>query len=201
MAENQDPSVMNIELNRTPVTLQFNKQSKVFVSAIRFSAPEQRKWLNDKYFEYRDAMMDVDKETVVGGLDNYEIVAKSMLPAEITERGMDMLAGRKIDKRFPEYRQLNIMQALLKDMLDQMPVESKQRLNPDLVELFEEMHDYVELVRKENKVRKEAYQKNPEINYVTIQDEFKRQQELFAGGAHEVHGPGFVTSRQDAERR
>lgn len=201
MSEVADPSRMNAELLRVPVTLQFNKTSRAFVSIIRFAHPAQRQWLDEKYFEYRDVELDIDKETIIGNLDKFEIVQKSMLPQEILESGLDMIAGRKIDKRFPEYRQLNIMSSLFKEILDRMPAEQKAALPPALIEQFEEMRDYVELVRHENRIRKESMKTNPEINYISLQDEAKRQQELFAGGAHEVHGPGFVTARQDANRR
>lgn len=181
MQELADPGEMNYGLNRVPVTLQFNKKSGAFITYIRFSSPDQKQYLNLQYSTYVDVEMDTDKETVVGNVENFKIVPTAEMPTAVYERHLDGQAQAKIEKSYSIQKQLDIMSNLLDRLSSIIP-------NGDELEEFKEMRSYIELVQSENALRKKVMMSTEEVEYITYEEENKRQEAKLAGGLSEYHG-------------
>lgn len=181
----QDPGKIGAGFNRVPVTLQFNKESGEFITFILFQNPEQREYLNKQYYIFHEAVMDVEKETVIGTADNYRIAQLSMLPMKVYERQMLNGAEAKINKKYPVSLRLEIVaKALAAHMGDNAPNE------------LLEMNDYIDLVHNTMETRIRGVQNRTDVQYITIKEELELEQRQLAGGAHELHGPRTVPQRQ-----
>lgn len=179
-----DPGKMNSGINRIPVILQFNKESGAFITYIMLANPQQRAYLNNQFYNYVDVMMDPDKEGVVGKFDDFKIILLSMIPPKVYERYYDAMAQSKIEKKYSTQQQLDILTASMVKLFNSLGKECEE---------LEEMKSYIDAVQRDNNVRKSGAINNPEIEFISYQEEARIQQQQLAGGAHELHGPKSVS--------
>lgn len=148
------------ELNQQPRIIQFNKLTREFITLM--SPVEDMSLLNQVNYEYSDeVMIDEDNEVVVGNADSWEVKAIADLPFEVKESDLNILARERILKSYPMESQLNILGDVLEKVADANAIECED---------LKAMNDFIDEVRRVNKLRKEYYANSDEFTYVSDAD-------------------------------
>jgi hypothetical protein len=160
-----------------PAWAQFNKITGVF-TGIYQKVPLET--LNQEYFDYVEIEIDSIRQHVVGTKDNFEIVDRAEEAQVIHEIAMNNQAQGKIDKKYPIYKRLDIIDRVLSLLCEKLDVNDSE---------FFEMQDYIKEVQHTNELIKEAIANDPAYNYVSIQQQLEKMDAQIEGGLHEYFGP------------
>lgn len=148
------------DLNQQPRIIQFNKLTREFITVL--SPVEDMSYLNHTNYVYSDeVMIDEDNEVVVGNADSWEITAIADLPFEVKEDDLNTLARERIMKNYPLESQLNILGDVLEKVAEANAIECED---------LKAMNDFIDEVRRVNKLRKEYYANSEEFNYISTED-------------------------------
>lgn len=157
-------------MNRVGRLLQFNKSNGEFITTLE-QVPSD--WLNHELYHYTDVInIDEENEVVVGTWDNFEIVAKSEQPFEISEDALNQLARERITREYPIESQLNIIGGVLERVAEANGVDCEE---------LKAMNDMVSEIRRTNALRKEFFASNPEYTYVSSSDAKSVLEKKYAG--------------------
>jgi len=147
------------ELNKQPALAQFNKLNKMFTTVL--SMVDDISLLNHDFYDYKEVEIDLYNETIEGTLDDYKIVNINEGPLQMNEDMVNELARDKIVKFYPLERQLSILGSVLEKIADQSNID---------VEELKEMNDFINEVKRVNKIRKEFYANNSDYDYKTTEE-------------------------------
>lgn len=156
---------------------QFNAASGTFITCMSVI---DLSYLNTENFKYVEITIDITKQRVDGEYDNFKIVNIADEPTVIYESMVNELCKQKIFKRFAVEVQLDILRNTLATLCEKVGVEDEALLD---------MNDYIDGVKRANKVLKEAYKNNPDFQFISIQEQAEIEASKLDGGLHEIMGP------------
>lgn len=165
------------ELDRQQALAQFNKINKKFITVL--SIVEDISLLNHDFYEYKEIVIDLYNETVVGTYDNFEIININEQPLEITEDMLNELARDKIVKEYPIERQLTVLGTVLEKLADQADIEAED---------LKAMNDYIAEIKRTNKIRKQFYANNPDYDYKSTEELDALIEEKYEGSIQAYNG-------------
>lgn len=162
---------MSKNLNKQPRIAQFNKLTREFIT---FIGVIDSKYLNCKNYIYTDVIeVDEENEVLTGNADNWEIKSISEMPFEIKESDLNTLARERIIKTYPIENQLTIIGQTLEKVAEKVGVDCEE---------LKALNDFVEEIRRVNKLRKKFYEESSDYNYISTED-FETQIERKYRGA------------------
>lgn len=149
---------MSDTLNRVEALAQFNKITKVYITVLQ---KVDVSWLNNDFYLYKEVTIDPVREKIIGTYDNFEIVSVDDQSLTITEDGLNALAREKILKKYSIETQLTIIERTLEKMASVMNIDYSE---------LKEMNDYIEEIKRSNRIRKEFYANDIDYDYVSTED-------------------------------
>lgn len=155
---------MSETINRIEALAQFNKISKVFITVLQ--KVEDISWLNNDFYLYKEIMIDIDREKVIGTYDDFEIVSIESQPLLITEDGLNALARAKILQKYPIETQLTIIEKTLERIAASSGVDHSE---------LREMNAYIDEIKRSNRLRKDFYSSDSDYEYTSTE---KMQEKL-----------------------
>ena len=166
-----------IPVGTLPMLAQFNAASGAFVTCLSDIPLE---YLNTTHFKYAKVEIDLALEKVVGVYDNFKVVKIADEPTEVYESMVNELCKQKIFKRFAVEVQLDILRNAIAKVLEAAGIED---------EALADMNDYIDEVKRANKVIKQSYIDNPDFKFITIKEAQEIEEQRLDGGLHEIMGP------------
>lgn len=160
-----------------PMLAQFNAASGVYVNCI---SVVDLAYLNTVNFNYVEVVIDINTQRIDGVYDNFKIVNIADEPTVIYESMVNELCKEKIFKRFAVEVQLDILRQALAEICEKVGHTN---------EALDDMNDYIDGVKRANKVLKDAYQNNPDFQFITIEEANAIEEAKLDGGLHELMGP------------
>lgn len=158
----------------------FNAYSGVFLTCMSIV---DITYLNTDNFVYIEVEIDPITQVVVGTKDNFQIVDKATAKTKIYETQVNELCKTKIYKRFQLEVQLDILRNVIAEIAEKVGVENESLID---------MNDYIDNVKRANKVLKQSYIDNPDFEFITIDQEAAEQEAMLDGGLHEQYGPANI---------
>lgn len=143
-------------------------------------------YLNTDNFVYIEVEIDPITQTIIGTKDSFKIVDKASTKTKIYESQVNNLCKTKIYKRFQLEVQLDILRKVIAEVAEKAGVVNEALLD---------MNDYIDEVKRANKVLKQSYIDNPDFEFITIDQEAEEQEAQLDGGLHELYGPQNVVSQ------
>lgn len=140
-------------------------------------------YLNTDNYTYVEVEIDPITQMVVGTKDNFQIVDKATAKTKIYESQVNTLCKTKIYKRFQLEVQLDILRNVIAEIAEKVGVENESLMD---------MNDYIDDVKRANKVLKQSYIDNPDFEFITIDQEAAEQEAKLDGGLHEQYGPANI---------
>lgn len=140
-------------------------------------------YLNTDNYTYVEVEIDPITQMVVGTKDNFKIVDKATAKTKIYESQVNTLCKTKIYKRFQLEVQLDILRNVIAEIAEKVGVENESLID---------MNDYIDNVKRANKVLKQSYIDNPDFEFITIDQEAAEQEAMLDGGLHEQYGPANI---------
>lgn len=172
-----------IPTGKQQMLAKFNAYSGAFITCQGVVPLE---FLNTDNYTFIEIEIDPITQTVVGTKDNFKIVDKASTKSKIYETQVNNLCKEKIYKRFQLEVQLDILRQAIAGMAEKIGYEDEA--------LFD-MNDYIDDVKRANKVLKQSYIDNPDFEFVTLEMEQAEQEAQLEGGLHELMGPANLVSR------
>jgi hypothetical protein len=117
--------------------------------------------LNHDYYVYKEILIDITNETVVGTVDNFRIVNIHEQPLVITEDSLNFYAREKIIEAYPLEKQLSILGSVLEKLSDIAGIEAED---------LKEMNDFIAEVKRVNDLKKKFFAENPDYQYVSTEE-------------------------------
>lgn len=170
--------------SRAPAILQFNKLSGEFLNAFRTPDNDISTLGGHDFFTFVVDDYSLTEDIIVGKYPDYKVVSQKDLPTKMFEETMDIQVQNKITKRYKLVDQVNIISAAILKIAEVTGVEL-----PELTE----MRDYIDEVKRANKVRRDFYKESPDYEYISIEDEVSRLEGQLDGGVHELFGPQQIS--------
>lgn len=171
-----------IPTGKQPMLAQFNAASGAYVNCIGVVPME---FLNTVHYKYVEIEIDVITQRVDGIYDNFKIVDIATAKTKIYETQINNLCKEKIYKRFQPEVQLDILRVALAELCEKLGHQSDALLD---------MNDYIDDVKRANKVLKQSYITNPDFEFITIEQEQLDSEAKMDGGLHELIGPANLVS-------
>lgn len=156
---------------------QFNATSGALINVISVVPLE---WLNTEHYDYVEIEIDIQTQKVEGTKDSFKIVDIASSKTKIYESMVNNQCKEKIYARFHLEVQLDLIRDVVTKLADQAGLEH---------EALADMNDYIDGVKRANKILKQAYISNPDFEFVTIEQELAESEAKLDGGLHEVMGP------------
>lgn len=156
---------------------QFNKASGAYVNVFQLVPLEV---LNNEHYVYVEVEIDIATQRIEGVYTNFKIVDIATSATKIYESQVNNACKEKIYKRFQPEVQLDILRVVLATVCEKLEITD---------EAFDDMNDYIDGVKRANKVLKQAYIDNPDFQFITIAEEQAESEAKLDGGLHEVMGP------------
>jgi hypothetical protein len=156
---------------------QFNAVSGAYITCISLAPLE---YLNTDNFKYVEVEIDTITQKIVGVYDNFKVVNYADEPTVIYESKINDLCRTKIYKRFEPEVQLDILRDVVTQLCEKVGFEHEALLD---------MNDYIDGVKRANKVLKQAYIDNPDFKFITIKEQAAIEEAKLDGGLHELMGP------------
>lgn len=173
--------IPNIEFTLPDKTItvlaQFNKISGAFTGILEDS---NHTFLNRDYYDYKKVRMNPATQEIVGTYDNFKVVDKSSQLPELFELQFDNAAEGKIDKEYPIYRRLEILEALIGKLAEAANINDQE---------YTEMVSYIAEVKRVNEIYKESIANDPRYRYITREMQQQQFDDQLEGGLHEFIGP------------
>lgn len=161
-------------MNRTDAIAQFNKITKVFITTL--GMVEDLSMLNHDFYLYKTVSIDLQNETIEGNYDDFKVVSIFNQPLLVTEDTLNGFAREKILEKYPLEIQLSIIGSTIERIADTVGIECDD---------LKEMNEYINEVKRENKIRKQFYSSNSDYKYKSSEDFAKEMQEKHEGGIQE----------------
>jgi|SRR5579872_100688 len=172
-----------IPTGKQAMLAKFNAYSGAFITCQGVVPLE---YLNTKNFTFIEIQIDPVTQKVVGTKDSFTIVDIATSKTKIYETQVNTLCREKIYKRFHLEVQLDIIRQAVAELLQKVGLEDEA--------LFD-MNDYIDDVKRANKVLKQSYISNPDFEFITIEAEQAEQDAQLDGGLHELMGPANLVSQ------
>lgn len=166
-----------IPTGKSTMLAQFNSTSGAYINTIGVVPLE---WLDTEHYDYVEIEIDVQTQKVVGFKDNFKITDIATSKTRIYETMVNNQCKEKIYARFHLEVQLDLLRDVVTKLADKAGL-----LHEDLAD----MNDYIDGVKRANKVLKQSYISNPDFEFVTIEQELAETEARLDGGLHEVMGP------------
>lgn len=160
----------------------FNAYSGAFITCQGIVPLE---FLNTTNFTFIEIQIDPTTQKVVGTKDSFEIVDIATSKTKIYETQVNTLCREKIYKRFQLEVQLDIIRQAVAQLCEKAGIVDEA--------LFD-MNDYIDQVKRANKILKQSYIGNEDFEFVTIEMEQAEQDAQLDGGLHELMGPANLVS-------
>jgi hypothetical protein len=148
-----------MELNKAEALAQFNKLNGLFTMVL--GKVDDITMLNHDYYVYKEILIDITNETVVGTVDNFRIVNIHEQPLVITEDSLNFYAREKIIEAYPLEKQLSILGSVLEKLSDIAGIEAED---------LKEMNDFIAEVKRVNDLKKKFFAENPDYQYVSTEE-------------------------------
>lgn len=171
-----------IPIGKQPMLAQFNATSGAYVNCI---GVVPLSYLNTDHYKYVEVEIDVVTQRIEGVYDNFKIVDIATAKTKIYETQINNLCKEKIYKRFQPEVQLDILRVALAEIATKLGIESEALLD---------MNDYIDDVKRANKVLKQSYIANPDFEFISIEQEQAETEAKLDGGLHELIGPANLVS-------
>ncbi len=143
-------------------------------------------YLNHDNFVYIEVEIDPTTQMVVGTKDSFQIVDRATAKTKIYETQVNNLCKDKIYKRFQLEVQLDIIRQAVAALCEKAGIEDEALLD---------MNDYIDDVKRANKVLKQSYNDNSDFEFITIAMEQAEQEAQLDGGLHELMGPANLVGQ------
>lgn len=156
---------------------QFNAASGIYINVISVVPLE---WLDTEHYDYVQVEIDIKTQRVEGVKDNFRIVDIASSKTKIYETMVNNQCKEKIYARF----QLEVQLDIIRDVVTQLADKSGL-----LHDALADMNDYIDGVKRANKILKQSYISNPDFEFITIEQELAETEAKLDGGLHEVMGP------------
>lgn len=182
--------VPSADLTRTKTTLIFNRLNGVFISAT--DLPIDLCDANDLYCIYTEELMDLNNDEVAGSLiinedgsweKDYKVITHKEATFKVHESQMNAIVAYKITKKYTVVDQINILARLVKKLADEANIDTSE---------LDEYVEYIRLVKDTNKAHREFYISNPNVEFITNEEQANRDASKYEGGLHEIIGPRTV---------
>jgi hypothetical protein len=161
----------------TKMLAQFNSTSGAYINVIGVVPLD---WLDTEHYDYVEIEIDIKTQKVEGVKDNFRVVDIAVSKTKIYETMVNNQCKEKIYARFHLEVQLDLIRDVVTKLADKAGL-----LHDELAD----MNDYIDGVKRANKVLKQAYISNPDFEFVTIEQEMAEHDAKLDGGLHEVMGP------------
>lgn len=171
-----------IPTGKQPMLAKFNAYSGVFLTCM---GVVDLAYLNTDNYTYVEVEIDPITQTIIGTDSSFTIVDKASTKTKIYESHVNELCKTKIYKRFQLEVQLDILRNVLAVIAEKVGVEDESLLD---------MNDYIDNVKRANKVLKQSYIDNPDFEFITIEQEAVEQESQLDGGLHELYGPQNIVN-------
>lgn len=156
---------------------QFNKASGAYVNVFQLVPLEV---LNTEHYVYAEVEIDIATQRIEGVYGDFKVVDIATSATKIYESQVNNACKEKIYKRFQPEVQLDILRGVLAAVCEKLEIVD---------ETFDDMNDYIDGVKRANKVLKQSYIDNPDFQFITIAEEQAESEAKLDGGLHEVMGP------------
>jgi len=166
-----------LEIERVQSLAQFNKLNGTFITVL--GMVDDVSLLNHDFYDYKEISIDPYNETLVGTYDNFEIVNIHEGSLEINEDMLNELARNKIVKEYPIERQLSVLGSVLEKLADTANIESEE---------LKEMNDFINEIKRTNKIRKEFYANNPDYDYKSTEELDELIEKKYEGSIQAYNG-------------
>lgn len=167
-----------IPKGKAKMLAQFNKITGEWIALIQ--PEEDVSVLEHNFFNYVEVEIDIEKQTLVGKYDDFQIVNIQDQPLTMYETALNNAAQFKIDKSYGVYKRMEVQEKLLEKIAAALDVEHEE---------FLEMRDYIAEVRANNKLYKEALINDPAYKFISLEEERTTYENQLEGGLHELIGP------------
>ena len=158
----------------------FNKESGAYVSTV---ITDTVTTLNSTHYKWKVEYFDDKVYEWSGDYDTGKLVKIEDQPTAISEAMVDTQIGAIVTESYPWFSQCNIMMQLLKKLVEESAIAG------DEVDEFNQMFDFIEGRREQNRKYKTAYAEDPSFKLVTRRDEWDLLGKQLAGGVSEIVGP------------
>lgn len=169
-----------IPTGKQKMLAKFNAYSGAFVTC---QGVIDVQFLNTTNYTFIEIEIDPITQKVVGTKDNFQIVDKATTKTQVYETQVNNLCKTKIYKRFQLEVQLDIIRQAVAELCEKAGIDNEA--------LFD-MNDYIDDVKRANKVLKQSYIDNPDFEFITIDMEQAEQEAQLDGGLHELFGPANI---------
>lgn len=178
MAQQVTSTILMTQANTTTKCwAQFNKLTGAYTGLVQLVPLEK---LNQDYFNYVEVDINPTTHKIIGTYDDWEIVSLALAPRTVTEVSVDNATLAKIEKVYPIYTRLGIIEEQLLAIASSLGATT---------EAFTEMLSYIAEVKRVGLLIKADYESDPNIDFLT----YAKQQEIkdaqLEGGLHEFIGP------------
>ncbi len=178
-----------IDAKKGNCVLTFNKTNGAFIAAA-WNVDVETMGGTDYLQHVQVASFDSNVEEVVGYYPDFKIVSIEELGGSpILESDVDKGAAEKVTKEYPVAKQVNIISNALLEVARALNLPEKNEAGElTAIGKLGDMRTYIEEVLGDNERRKQFYRENPNIRYVSAEDEARTQAEVLEGGIHELLG-------------
>lgn len=171
-----------IPTGKQKMLAQFNSTSGAYVNCIGVLPLE---YLNTEHYTYVEVEIDINTQRIEGVLDSFKIVDIATAKTKVYETQVNNLCKEKIYKRFQLEVQLDILRNVIAELCEKVGHENEALLD---------MNDYIDDVKRANKVLKQSYISNPDFEFITVEQERAETEAKLDGGLHELMGPANIVS-------
>lgn len=163
------------------VHLGFNKITKVHCSSVMGGS---KKDLDTQYYAWLTRKFNPLTHRWEGDMDSGKVISIGEAKPITTESVLNSHCHQKIKKKYMYYDQLNAMS----DMFNALISKGILTEEDAGVQEFNEMQEYINRTRKNNKMLKAHYEASEDHEYLSLKEEAKRQSDCFHGGMQSIAG-------------
>lgn len=167
----------------------FNKVSGAPIVIMQYVDPTT---LNNDDYSYVEVEASITNDTIVGDIDNFEIVGRDEAPPIVYERAMNQQATDRVTKEYPLVAQINILRDVVTFLTESLEIEGKDE-HP-AIQALKDMNDYIADVLEINTARKAYYAESDAVNYMSSEDEALEFERATEGAIREQLGYRTVGS-------
>jgi hypothetical protein len=166
-----------IPTGQSKMLVQFNATSGAYINTIGVVPLE---WLDTEHYSYVEVEIDVKTQKIEGVKDSFKIVDIATSKTKIYETMVNNQCKEKIYARFHLEVQLDLIRDVVTKLADKAGL-----LHDELAD----MNDYIDGVKRANKILKQSYINNPDFDFITIEQQAAEHEAKLDGGLHEAMGP------------
>lgn len=158
----------------------FNKLSGVYAGKFHYSKDTESK-IDKNLISYKVVEM-TDNEYWSGNFNTGKITVKDPDTIIVSEADQNTLAGKKIEAKYPLYKQMNILIDMISLMSENIP-----QTDPRYV-VFMQMKDYIDRTRENNQRYIESAKMAEDRVFISLQDIKEAQSLVLEGPLRSIVG-------------